>query len=93
MARLVEEPPEAMRIPQNAWSATARLGRVDFVARDSANRDLGRRGEEFVLEFEHKRLHEVGRRDLLPRIEWTSRDRGDGAGYDIRSFDADVPSD
>ena len=83
VARLIEEPPEAMKIPQKAWSATARLGQLDFVARDSANRELGRRGEEFVLEFEHKRLHEVGRRDLLPRIEWTSRDKGDGAGYDI----------
>jgi hypothetical protein len=87
--RLVEEPPDAMRIPQNVWSSTARPGRVDFVARDAANRDLGRRGEEFVLDFERKRLHEAARRDLASRIEWTAKDKGDGAGYDIRSFDAD----
>src|SRR5688572_15377743 len=88
-ARLIASPPEAMRIPQTIWSPEARLLRFDFVARDAANRDLGRRGEEFVLEFERKRLHDGGRRDLVPRIEWTSEIRGDGAGYDLQSFDPD----
>lgn len=80
-------PPDAMRIPQTVWTPDARLSRVDFVARDAANRDLGRRGEEFVLDFERKRLHDRGRRDLAARVEWTSQVRGDGAGYDIQSFD------
>ena len=88
-ARLVELPPEAMRIPQTVWSPTTRLSRFDFVARDAANRDLGRRGEEFVVEFERKRLHDGGRRDLVQRIEWTAQVRGDGAGYDVQSFNAD----
>ena len=87
--RVVEEPPEVMRIPLHEWSPTPRAGRVDFVARDAANRDLGRRGEEFVLEFEHRRLFEAGRKDLLQRIEWTSKERGDGAGFDVRSYDGD----
>ena len=88
-ARLVELPPEDMRIPQTVWSPTTRLSRFDFVARDAANRDLGRRGEEFVVEFERKRLHDGGRRDLVQRIEWTAQTRGDGAGYDLQSFNAD----
>lgn len=71
------------------WSPTARLGTVDFVRRDAANRELGHRGEEFVLEFERKRLHDGGGRDLAAKIEWTSQVRGDGAGYDIRSFNPD----
>jgi hypothetical protein len=87
--RVVETPPEAMRIPQTVWSPSARISRFDFVARDAANRDLGRRGEEFILEFERKRLHDGGRRDLAQRIEWTAQARGDGAGYDVQSFDAD----
>jgi hypothetical protein len=78
-----------MRIPQTVWSPSARLSRFDFVARDAANRDLGRRGEEFVLDFERKRLHDGGRRDLVSRIEWTAQVRGDGAGYDVQSFNAD----
>jgi hypothetical protein len=84
--RLIEPPPEEMRIPQMAWSPTARLSKVDFVRRDAANRDLGQRGEEFVLEFERKRLHDAGRRDLAVRVEWTAQVKGDGAGYDIESF-------
>src|SRR5947208_2381784 len=82
-------PPENMTVPQTVWSPTARLARFDFVARDGANRDLGRRGEEFVVEFERKRLHDGGRRDLVQRIEWTAHVRGDGAGYDVQSFNAD----
>jgi len=42
-----------------------------------------------VLEFERKRLHDGGRRDLVRRIEWTAQIRGDGAGYDLQSFNAD----
>ena len=42
-----------------------------------------------MLEFERKRLHEGGRRDLVTRIEWTAHIRGDGAGYDIESFNVD----
>ena len=50
-------------------------------ARDAASRDLGRRGEEFVVEFERRRLHDIDRRpELSKQIEWTARDRGDGAG-------------
>ena len=89
MNYVVETPPEAMRISHTVWSPTARLSRFDFVARDAANRNLGQRGEEFVLEFERKRLHDGGRRDLVERIEWTARVRGDGAGYDVESFNAD----
>lgn len=87
--RVVEAPPEEMRVPHAVWSPSTRLARFDFVARDAANRDLGRRGEEFVLEFERKRVHDGGRRDLAKRIEWTSQVRGDGAGYDIHSYDLD----
>ncbi len=89
VADTIVSPPDAVRVPQTAWSPDARFRRFDFVARDAANRDLGQRGEEFVLELERKRLHDGGRRDLVRRIEWTSRVRGDGAGYDVRSVNDD----
>ena len=92
VGRLVDSPPESMRLPHTVWSPTARVSRIDFVARDAANRDLGRRGEEFVLEFERKRLHDGGERDLARRIEWTAHVRGDGTGYDIQSFNSDGTS-
>jgi hypothetical protein len=48
---------------------------------------LGEQGERFVLELERRSLHDAGRLDLKRRIEWVSQIRGDGAGYDIQSFD------
>jgi hypothetical protein len=81
-----------MRIPDAVRSSWPRPVRFDFVARDAANRDLGRRGEAFVLEFERRRVHDAGRPDLARQIEWTSDVRGDGAGYDIQSFNLDGTS-
>lgn len=87
---VVETPPDDMKVPNAIWTPRGQLPRLDFVARDAANRLLGHRGEEFVLEFEQKRLHDVERRpDLAKRVEWTSQVRGDGAGYDVDSFNAD----
>lgn len=86
---IVETPPDRMTVPHPQWSPTARLARLDFVARDAANRSLGRRGEEFVLEFERRRLHDDGMRDLAQLVEWTAQVRGDGAGYDVQSFNSD----
>jgi hypothetical protein len=89
-ARIVEAPPERLEPGLRVWSPTARVVKVDFVRRDAQNRTLGRLGEEFVLELERRRLHDdVGRPDLAKRVEWTSDVRGDGAGYDIASFNAD----
>jgi hypothetical protein len=42
-------------------------------------------GEEIVLEFEKRKLISVGKEKLAERIEWVSRDQGDGAGFDILS--------
>lgn len=67
-----------------------RFYNTDFVRRDAENRRLGRLGEEWVVDFERRRLHdEAGRPDLAKRVEWIADTRGDGAGYDIASFDGD----
>ncbi len=58
--------------------------------RDAENRRLGRMGEEWVVEFEQRRLHDEARRpDLARKVEWIADTRGDGAGYDIASFNID----
>jgi hypothetical protein len=89
VGQVVQPPPEAMRIPATTWSPSARLSRFDFVARDAViSDDLGK----FVVEFERKRLHDDGRRDLVRRIEWIAQARGDGAGYDVQSFNVDGSS-
>ncbi len=92
VTRLLEVPPAA-RVeaePAEIPDQNLRFYRTDFVRRDAENRRLGRLGEEFVLEFEQRRLHDEAKRpDLAKRVEWISDTRGDGAGYDIGSFNAD----
>ncbi|HVY69314.1 MAG TPA: DUF3883 domain-containing protein, partial [Verrucomicrobiae bacterium] len=57
---------------------------LELEARDPA---LGRAGEEFVLQFEHRRLCDAGQKTLAGKIEHIARTEGDNAGYDIRSFE------
>jgi hypothetical protein len=60
--------------------------KFDPVERDRRNRSLGEAGEAFVFESEQRRLSNAGRIDLVSQIRWVSKEDGDGAGYDIRSF-------
>ena len=62
--------------------------RLNFAERERLNRRLGDMGEEFVLNYERFRMGQEQRPDLADEIEWTSKEKGDGLGYDIRSFDA-----
>lgn len=61
--------------------------KFDPVERDHRNRKLGKAGEEFVLHIERKRLQRLDRPDLARKIRWVSAEDGDGAGYDILSFE------
>jgi hypothetical protein len=63
--------------------------KFDRALTDAKNRDLGRAGEEFVLKTERERLTKEGRADLAAKVTWTSEEQGDGAGYDIASFEED----
>ena len=60
--------------------------KFDPAARDHRNRLLGRAGEERVFLHEKARLKAAGYSNLADKVEWTSQVRGDGAGYDIKSF-------
>jgi hypothetical protein len=89
---LVESPPDTNAVVDvpDVDDPRIRFYKTDFVRRDAENRRLGRLGEEWVLDFERRRLHDEARRpDLAKRVEWIADTRGDGAGYDIASFDAD----
>ena len=63
--------------------------KFDVAARDERNRALGKAGEERVLKHERDMLTAAGREDLAQQIRWVSEEDGDGAGYDIASFDSD----
>lgn len=66
--------------------------RIDFAARDEANRRLGRAGEHWVLKFEQQRLRDAGAPELFERVDWISDRLGDGTGYDILSYDTADPA-
>jgi Protein NO VEIN, C-terminal len=55
--------------------------------RDFLNRKLGLSGEETIFRFEQERLRQWDRADLARKVRWVSQEDGDGAGYDILSFD------
>jgi len=65
------------------------IRKYDPVKRDAANRALGLAGEELALEHEKRRLVDVGQNKLAQQVRWVAKEEGDGAGYDILSFEPD----
>lgn len=83
-----EAPPIGARRRAKQPEGLARLIRkFDPALRDQLNRALGQAGEQHVYEHERRKLFDVGRKDLARKVRWVSREDGDGAGYDIRSYD------
>jgi hypothetical protein len=62
--------------------------KFDPVERDYRNRLLGKAGEEFVVGLERHQLDVYGRSDLAKQVRWVAAEDGDGAGYDVLSFDS-----
>lgn len=85
-ATVLDEPPELVERENKNRVREYEPRHYNYGERESQNRRLGESGEKFVIEYEKFRLERLGRRDLANTIEWTSKERGDGAGYDIRSF-------
>ena len=63
--------------------------KFDVAGRDERNRALGRAGEKLVVAHERAVLADAGRDDLAEKVRWVSEEDGDGAGYDIASFERD----
>jgi hypothetical protein len=75
--------------PDELEQMTAIARKYNVAERDARNRELGSAGEERVLAHERASLLAAGRADLAESVRWVSRLDGDGAGYDIKSFDID----
>ena len=63
--------------------------KVDYGLLQEESKRVGDRGEEFVFNLEKSTLEKQGRADLAADVLWVAREVGDGAGYDIRSFNLD----
>jgi hypothetical protein len=86
-ALFVEQPPALRPKVQRSAAVERLIRKFDPVMRDFRNRKLGRDGEELVLKTEREKLNKLERPDLAEKVEWVSQDKGDGAGFDILSFD------
>ncbi len=75
--------------PEDLERMTAIARKYDVAERDARNRALGRAGEARDLAHERASLFAARRTDLAERIRWVSDVDGDGAGYDILSFEPD----
>lgn len=87
---ILEDPPEPERLrPDRRRLAEGGrfLVKRDYLELESKNAALGRDGERLVVSYEKARLVGEGRQDLAARVEHVSESRGDGAGYDIHSFE------
>jgi Domain of unknown function (DUF3883) len=82
----VETPPMLLPVKPRREDIERLVRKFNPVERDFRNRKLGREGEELVLQFERERLKQRDRPDLAKKIRWISEEDGDGAGYDILSF-------
>lgn len=60
---------------------------VNYLEREARNNALGRAGEEFVINFEQARLIKARQERLASKIVHITRERGDGEGYDVLSYE------
>jgi hypothetical protein len=83
----VETAPALLPVAPRREDVERLVRKFNPVERDFRNRKLGRDGEELVFQFEREKLERLDRPDLAKKIRWISEEDGDGAGYDILSFD------
>lgn len=84
---LVPPPTRRATTAREPGPAVFRATKRDYLEREARNSTLGKAGELFILQFEQWRLAERGLGQLADKVRHVSAEDGDGAGYDILSFD------
>src|SRR5690606_19337139 len=59
--------------------------KINYLEKELRNCNLGKLGEQYVLEYEKWRLNMAGKENLAENVRWISQEEGDGAGFDILS--------
>ena len=87
---------EAFRVsepPSKFGGAGKRTGKVlspgEIAEKEAQAKEIGRIGEEWVLQYERAKLLEADRPDLAEAVEQVSVTQGDGLGYDVLSYTPD----
>ena len=84
----VDPPPPLLPTTLQKPDIERLIRKFNPVERDFRNRKLGKEGEELVFHHEREKLQRLDRPDLAKKVRWISEELGDGAGYDILSFDS-----
>lgn len=84
-----DAPQRQSRATERAEPQLFRPVKRDYLEREAQNQSLGLAGEEFIVQFEHWRLIELGQPRLADKVNHVSRSMGDGLGYDVLSFESD----
>ena len=84
-----QKPIQAADIKIATLSTDLKPSIVDHNKKAIENQRIGGLGEEWVLRFESERLKKLGKERLARKLKHISRVEGDGAGYDILSYEED----
>lgn len=84
-----DAPQKESRVAEAVNPLVFKAVKRDYLEREAQNMSLGLAGEEFIVQFEHWRLIQLGQARLADKVNHVSQTRGDGLGYDVLSFDAD----
>lgn len=61
--------------------------KADYNKINLSKEKVGKDSEKLIYDLEKERLKKENREDLAKSVVWESEENGDGAGYDIRSYE------
>lgn len=80
----VVSPPKTSIIEETS-KYQRRISKINYLEKEQYNQSIGNIGESMAMEYEKWNLISAGKEKLADKIEWVSKDQGDGAGFDILS--------
>jgi len=83
--RIIVSPPEIISVTEPKVFYQLKPIKINYLEKEQSNKTLGLYGEELVIEYEKWNLIKLGKDNLANKIEWISKEIGDGAGFDILS--------
>ncbi|MCB0479496.1 MAG: DUF3883 domain-containing protein [Crocinitomicaceae bacterium] len=84
-AKLLVAPPQNVSIKEPKPAYLQKFRKPNYLEIEQRNQKLGELGEELVIQYEKWRLIHSGKENLAEKVEWVSKESGDGAGFDILS--------
>lgn len=82
---LLVDPPKVSVVADPIANYRSYPIKVNYLEIEQNNQKLGIIGEEIVLEYEKRSLIRIGKEKIADQVEWISKEKGDGAGFDILS--------